>query len=107
MRILQHAAIAAALWLSLSEAKQHVPADFLVEGLEEIEQAFADFDGAMYSGLLPMDNKNRHGELMFWLFAPNTPTIDKTLNAWSNGESRKQLVQSRSRFATPKPSKSR
>jgi carboxypeptidase C (cathepsin A) len=66
-------------------AKQHVPDDFLVEGLDEIEPAFAKFEGKMYSGLLPMDNKNRHGKLQFWLFAPSNPTTSDTLTIWLNG----------------------
>jgi hypothetical protein len=58
---------------------------FLVRGLEAIEPAYGLFDGSMYSGLLPMDNGNRHGELMFWLFASESPTVPNTLTIWLNG----------------------
>lgn len=61
--------------------------DFAVHGLEDIEPAFAEFDGDMYSGLLPMNNKNRHGQLMFWLFVPSPTTVSNpnALTIWLNG----------------------
>lgn len=68
-----------------TKQEQHVPADFLVENLDEIEPAFSEFDGQMFSGLLPMDNKNAHGKLQFWLFAPTSPTASNTLTIWLNG----------------------
>lgn len=80
---IQAITILATLWLA--KAQKKLPADFLVEGLQEIEPAFAQFEGNMYSGLLPMDNGNRNGELMFWLFAPHEPSTDKTLMVWLNG----------------------
>jgi carboxypeptidase C (cathepsin A) len=61
------------------------PEDFRVKGLEEIEPAYAQFDGDIYAGLLPMDNRNRTGELMFWLFAPHGPTVNDSLAIWFNG----------------------
>jgi hypothetical protein len=71
-----------------SAAKKN-PSDFLVTGLDEIEPAFADYPGKMYSGLLPVDHGNVvKGELMFWLFAPDEPigvSNQKTLTTWLNG----------------------
>lgn len=63
--------------------------DFLVTGLEEIVPPYADFDGTMYAGLLPIDrndenDNDRHGELMFWLFLPNDHSFD-SLGMWLNG----------------------
>jgi len=59
--------------------------EFLVQGLEEVEPAYGLFEGNMYSGLLGMDNGDRHGELMFWLFASAEPTVKDTLTIWLNG----------------------
>ena len=69
--------------------------DFLVQGLEEVEPAFANFDGEMYAGTLPFDNGGRQGRLMFWLFLPNGNTYnnndspysfqDDSLVMWLNG----------------------
>jgi hypothetical protein len=60
--------------------------ELLVKGLEEIEPAFAEFQGDMYAGTLPMDNhygvEERTGELMFWLFAAEEPAAKKTLTIW-------------------------
>jgi len=65
------------------------PSDFLVQGLDEIEPAFAEYPGSMYSGLLPVDHDDVTGELMFWLFAPHkvAPPLHhkKTLTIWLNG----------------------
>jgi Serine carboxypeptidase len=60
--------------------------DLAVHGLEELVPAFADFDGDMYAGLLPMNNgKNRHGKLMFWLFVPRHTANPNALTLWLNG----------------------
>ena len=72
--------------------------EFLVQGLAEIEPAFASFEGAMYAGLVPttlyadlqqQDQQQKDddavGELMFWLFAPDQPKFDDTLMIWNNG----------------------
>ena len=73
------------LQLFCCSAATKQPDDFLVEGLDEIEPAFAEFQGKMYSGRIPMDNENRHGKLQFWLFAPSHPTTSDTLTIWLNG----------------------
>lgn len=64
--------------------------DFLVKGLEEIEPAYAKFDGKMYAGPLPIDieepgdeKKEKRGELMFWMFKPNEDLDSLTI--WLNG----------------------
>jgi hypothetical protein len=59
--------------------------DLRVRGLEEIEPAFGLFEGEMYAGLLPMNNGDRSGNLMFWLFAPEEPSITDSLVIWLNG----------------------
>ena len=56
-----------------------------MRGLEEVEPAFGLFEGEMYAGLLPMDNGDRTGKLMFWLFAPEEPSITDSLVIWLNG----------------------
>lgn len=64
--------------------------DFLVKGLDEIEPAYAEFDGDMYAGPLPIDivepgqtNKEKRGELMFWMFKPKKDLDSLTI--WLNG----------------------
>jgi hypothetical protein len=59
--------------------------DLRVRGLEEVEPAFGLFEGEMYAGLLPMDNGERTGNLMFWLFTPDEPSITDSLVIWLNG----------------------
>jgi hypothetical protein len=61
--------------------------DLLVTGLEQIKgyEAFGKFNGHMYAGLLPMDNGNRTGKIMFWLFEPAKQTFDKSMVMWLNG----------------------
>jgi hypothetical protein len=86
------------------------PDDYLVRGLEEIEPAFANYDGLMYAGLVPTttlyprtphepplwqeknDHPNVDGQgadddaaLMFWLYAPTNPVHTDTLLIWLNG----------------------
>jgi hypothetical protein len=67
--------------------------DYRVHGLEDIEPAFAQFDGHMYAGLMStIDVTSKHhsaedeeGALMFWLFVPSEPVYDDTLVIWLNG----------------------
>ncbi len=61
--------------------------DLLVTGLEQIKgyEAFGKFNGHMYAGLLPMDNGNRTGKIMFWLFEPVQQTFDNSMVMWLNG----------------------
>jgi hypothetical protein len=54
-------------------------------GLDEVEPAFSRLFEEMYAGLLPMDNGNRRGEIMFWLFAPDHPAVPDSL-IWFNGD---------------------
>lgn len=60
-------------------------ADYLVQGLEEVEPAYAEFKGKMYAGLIPMDHDDRKGETMFWLFQPDEQIVPNTLTIWLNG----------------------
>lgn len=59
--------------------------EYLVEGLEEIQPAYAEFNGTMYAGLVPMDHGNRHGKMMFWLYQPDEQIVPNTLTIWLNG----------------------
>lgn len=60
--------------------RRHVtPQDYLVEGLENVEPAYAQFKGKMYAGLVPVENGSRKGNTMFWLFEPNRPIVPDTL----------------------------
>jgi carboxypeptidase C (cathepsin A) len=59
--------------------------DFLVQGLEDIEPAYGLFPGDMYAGTLPMDNGDRYGSLMFWMFAPDAPSVNDAMVIWLNG----------------------
>jgi carboxypeptidase C (cathepsin A) len=61
------------------------PNDFLVQGLENVEPAYADFPGSMYAGLLPSSHDDRVGETMFWLFEPTVQSVKNTLVIWLNG----------------------
>lgn len=61
------------------------PDDYLVEGLENVEPAYADFPGKMYAGLIPIHRGNRSGEIMFWLFKPDEQTVPNTMASWYNG----------------------
>jgi carboxypeptidase D len=61
------------------------PDDFLVEGLELVQPAYADFPGKMYAGLLPMTHGERYGEMMFWMFQPDEQTVENSLTIWLNG----------------------
>jgi len=67
--------------------------DFLVQGLEELEPAFASFDGTMYAGPLSIQDgyydvgtsQKSWGDYMFWLFQPDAPTDADSLVVWFNG----------------------
>ena len=59
--------------------------DFLVEGLDEVEPEYSKFEGKMYAGRLPIDNGDRHGDLMFWFFAPDDPFDKNSVTIWLNG----------------------
>ena len=62
-------------------------ARFRVHGLEEIEPAFASFQGKMYAGLLPfhLEGDNKEGEFMFWLFEPDEVEVDNSLSIYLSG----------------------
>jgi carboxypeptidase C (cathepsin A) len=70
--------------------------DYLVQNLDRIVPAFAQFPGTMYAGLIPTstpwnndddgkDSNDGKKALMFWLFAPDEPVYDDTLVVWMNG----------------------
>ena len=59
--------------------------DFLVKGLDKIVPAYAEFDGDMFAGTLPMDNGDRTGKTMFWLFEPRKQKVEKSIVIWLNG----------------------
>lgn len=61
------------------------PEDYRVKGLELIEPAYAEFQGEMFAGMVPMDNGDRHGEYMFWFFAPDNATVPDSLTFFLNG----------------------
>lgn len=65
-----------------SNSKPMTPDDFLVTGLEKIQPAYAQFPGKMYAGLIPVGRK---GKMMFWLFEPDTQSVEDTLVVWLNG----------------------
>lgn len=62
---------------------------FRVLGLESIEPAYAQFEGKMYAGLLPITHESPErkvkGEMMFWMFEPDVQEVDNTLVIWLNG----------------------
>lgn len=58
---------------------------FFVHGLDKVIPAYADFDGKMYAGTLPVNNGDRTGETMFWLFEPAEQLVSTTLVIWLNG----------------------
>lgn len=61
---------------------------YLVKGLEEIEPAFATFQGKMYSGLVSTSEEGKgteEGALFFWLFEPTKPVVPDSLVIWLNG----------------------
>ena len=71
-------------------------ADFLVTGLETVQPAYAQFQGNMFAGMMPVlepphpgddesPNKRTIGEMMFWMFEPSTQSVDNTIVVWLNG----------------------
>ena len=56
--------------------------DLLVVGLDKIVPEFGLFEGTMYAGRLPMQNGDRSGDLMFWLFAPDHPASTNSIQLW-------------------------
>lgn len=50
-----------------------------------VEPAFDEFDGNMYAGMLPSDNSERVGQMMFWLFEPTVQNKTNTMILWLNG----------------------
>jgi carboxypeptidase D len=59
---------------------------FFVQGLEQIQAAYAEFDGHMYAGMLPADNGDRINlQTMFWLFEPATQEVPNSMILWLNG----------------------
>jgi hypothetical protein len=63
---------------------------YRVLGLEAIEPAYGQFEGSMYAGLIPVshvqsEERTVEGNMMFWLFEPETQEVEKTLVMWLNG----------------------
>lgn len=58
---------------------------FLVQGLEAVQPAYAEFQGKMFAGRIPFTNGERSGKTMFWLFEPDTQEVPDTLVVWLNG----------------------
>jgi carboxypeptidase C (cathepsin A) len=56
-----------------------------VNGLENVEPSYGEFDGRMYGGTLPSNHNDRVGEMMFWLFEPTTQEVENTIVIWLNG----------------------
>jgi len=84
------AALCCALLLKLAHGQPRNASDYRVEGLEDIEPAFAEYKGGMYAGTIPVESwskplKEGHGELMFWYFDTHKPVHDDTLVIWFNG----------------------
>ena len=80
--------IAMSLYGCQSSAAEALPdrSQYLVEGLEHVQPAFADFEGLMYAGLIPFhSDEDRHGSYMFWLFVPHQPSISDSMVLWMNG----------------------
>ncbi|CAB9503398.1 Pheromone-processing carboxypeptidase KEX1 [Seminavis robusta] len=72
------------------------PDDFRVVGLESVQPAYAQFDGEMYAGMLPVlepeksgddtaADKKTVGQMMFWMFEPPTQSVENTIVVWLNG----------------------
>jgi carboxypeptidase C (cathepsin A) len=61
--------------------------DYLVQGLEEIEPAYATFEGVMHAGLISVneDITDETGKLMFWMFDKDEKDVEDTLLIWFNG----------------------
>lgn len=71
------------------------PEDFLVKGLEQVQPAYAEFNGTMYAGMLPVlepedtgndfSDKKTKGMMQFWMFEPVTQAVPDTIVIWFNG----------------------
>jgi carboxypeptidase D len=65
--------------------------DLRVRDLAEFYPAYASFEGKMFAGSLPIDHEQpdgtapRTGNLQFWLFVPDAPTVPNTMASWFNG----------------------
>lgn len=78
------------LMLSCQKAYSLSKDDFAVDrkALGEVLEAFNEFDGEMYSGLMPTSTKEskwHESEFMFWLFEPKDSVAPDTLTLWFNG----------------------
>ena len=80
------------------QSRKKTKEDYLVTKLQNIEPAYDEFDGQMYSGLIPIDDdsvyddndddnqyQNNVGETMFWMFEPTHPKVVNTIVVWLNG----------------------
>lgn len=47
--------------------------------LENVQPAYAAFNGSMYAGTIPTNHDKRRGEMMFWLFEPETQAVPDTI----------------------------
>lgn len=79
---------------TFQDLKNLTAQDFWVQGLEDVQPAYANFEGKMYAGRLPADNhgdgnhdnhEDRIGDTMFWMFQPTTQAVEDTLVIWLNG----------------------
>jgi carboxypeptidase C (cathepsin A) len=72
------------------------PEEFLVNGLDSVQPAYAQFEGDMFAGMMPVlepihrgddtsTNKKTIGQMMFWMFEPKVQEVEKTLVIWLNG----------------------
>jgi hypothetical protein len=50
-----------------------------MSSLETIQPAYAQFSGSMYAGTIPTHHDDRRGEMMFWLFEPQTQAVPDTI----------------------------
>jgi len=76
---------------SVVQASRRIPKpeDYLVKGLDKIEQAFESFHGQMFAGLVSTQlyetDKQDDGALMFWMFIPEKTAHEDSLTVWLNG----------------------
>ena len=66
--------------------------DLLVTNLDKVVPVYGEFDGKMYAGSLPVDHTTsadedgkRTGNMFFWLFVPDAPSVPDTMVSWFNG----------------------
>ena len=84
-----------ALGCASSSANDHIlptKEDLLVVGLDKIVPEFGLFEGTMYAGRIPMQNGDRSGELMFWLFAPFHPASTNSIQLWVSAVTEPRLA---------------